>query len=158
MVGVWMRRVVGAWIVFVVIAGPRMVPLLRHDATILAPGTFAPHRKHPLVTSPDSGHREPHARRIAAERSAGSEITVRYREPSPTRVPPAFMIDPLGFLSTASPDSLRLLPGIGPVLADRIAGARRRDQGFANWTDVRRVHGIGPKTIARLQDLSRARQ
>ena len=153
-----MRRVVGAWIVFVVIAGPGMVPLLRRDATILAPGAFAPYRKHPLVTSQDSGHSEPHEPRLAAERSAGSEIAARHRAASSIGVPPAFMSDPLGFLSTASPDSLRLLPGIGPVLADRIAGARSGDQGFASWTDVLRVHGIGPKTIARLQDLSQARQ
>lgn len=44
-------------------------------------------------------------------------------------------------------DELRSLPGIGPVLAERIVAGRP----FADADDLDRVRGIGPKTIARLK-------
>jgi competence protein ComEA len=62
--------------------------------------------------------------------------------------------DPLMFLSSAPPESLELLPGVGPVLAGRIAEARRERGAFRSWDDLDRVRGIGPKTIERLQSLS----
>jgi hypothetical protein len=63
--------------------------------------------------------------------------------------PPAFARDPLLFLSTAPPESLDLLPGVGPVLASRIVEARRARGAFATWDDVLAVRGIGPRTLAR---------
>lgn len=49
-------------------------------------------------------------------------------------------------------DAARLaeLPGIGPVIAERIVAARR-EQPFASVEDLARVHGIGPATVARLK-------
>jgi len=50
-------------------------------------------------------------------------------------------------LNRASIDELASLPGIGPGLAARIAGARP----FDVVDDVVRVRGIGPKTLARIR-------
>ena len=44
-------------------------------------------------------------------------------------------------------DELRSLPGIGPVLAERIVAGRP----YERADDLDRVRGIGPKTLARLR-------
>ena len=65
---------------------------------------------------------------------------------------PSYRAALLRFLSRAPRDSLELLPGIGPVLAERIAVARGGQGPFASWDDLRvRVRGIGEKTVARLK-------
>jgi len=57
-----------------------------------------------------------------------------------------FVVDP-----NCSPvDSLELLPGIGPVLADRIVEYRQH-QKFASEIEITRVRGIGPKMYERLR-------
>ncbi len=75
----------------------------------------------------------------------------------PARLSIDTLSDPLAFLSFASPDSLDLLPGVGPVLATRLVAARREHGRFRSWDDVDRVRGIGPKTIERLKALERGR-
>ncbi len=57
-----------------------------------------------------------------------------------------FVLDP----NTAPADSLELLPGIGPVLADRIAEYRRHKR-FEREVDITEVKGIGPKMYERLR-------
>jgi competence protein ComEA len=52
-------------------------------------------------------------------------------------------------LNTASQDQLEALPGIGPVLAGRIAAGRP----YAHVSDLQRVSGIGPKRFATLEPL-----
>jgi len=80
--------------------------------------------------------------------------TVPAPQQAPRRAPtaPPWRDDPLRFLSTAPPDSLQLLPGIGPVLAARIAADRNARGPFTTWTELDRVRGIGPATIRRLKD------
>jgi len=56
-------------------------------------------------------------------------------------------------INSCSVDSLTLLPGVGPVLAGRIADARREGLIFGNAEDLRRVKGIGPALSARLDTL-----
>ena len=56
-------------------------------------------------------------------------------------------------LNTCSLDSLTLLPGVGPVLAERIVAARRSGLVFSNSEDLCRVKGIGPVLSARLDSL-----
>lgn len=68
-------------------------------------------------------------------------------------LPPDFISHPLLFLSRAPTDSLVLLPGIGPVLAERIAGVRTGKRSFTRWDDLLVVKGIGPKTLDRLKAL-----
>ncbi len=46
---------------------------------------------------------------------------------------------------------LRTLPGLGDTLARRVIDDRDRKGPFANFADLRRVAGIGPKTLDRLR-------
>lgn len=56
-------------------------------------------------------------------------------------------------LNRASAADLELLPGIGPSLAQRIVDDRSTHGAFASIDALRRVHGIGPRTIERLRAL-----
>jgi competence protein ComEA len=67
-------------------------------------------------------------------------------------VPAAYRQDPLKYLSTAPVDSLQLLPGIGPVIAERLASARTGKRLFTRWEDLLDVKGIGPKKLQQLKD------
>ncbi|MCA9246993.1 MAG: helix-hairpin-helix domain-containing protein [Planctomycetales bacterium] len=46
---------------------------------------------------------------------------------------------------------LTLLPEVGESLAKRIVDSRETDGPFANHDDLRRVRGIGPKTLDRVR-------
>jgi len=50
----------------------------------------------------------------------------------------------------ASPAELALLPGVGPRLAAEIVATRARLGGFRALGDLRRVRGIGEKTLQKL--------
>jgi competence protein ComEA len=56
-------------------------------------------------------------------------------------------------LNHASAADLELLPGIGPSLARRIVEDRSAHGAFGSIDALRRVHGIGPRTIERLRAL-----
>jgi competence ComEA-like helix-hairpin-helix protein len=53
-------------------------------------------------------------------------------------------------LNSASPSDLDALPGIGPVLAERIVSHRRRHGPFGSPEELLAVRGIGPRLLARL--------
>ncbi|EMI22664.1 competence protein ComEA [Rhodopirellula maiorica SM1] len=53
-------------------------------------------------------------------------------------------------LNTAAEHELSLLPTVGPVLANRIVQDRQQRGRFESIDDLRRVTGIGPKTIAEI--------
>ena len=57
--------------------------------------------------------------------------------------------------NVASIASLRRLPGIGPEIARRIVEYRRTQPppAFATPDDLRKVRGIGPKTVLRIRPL-----
>ena len=57
-----------------------------------------------------------------------------------------FVVDP----NTSPADSLELLPGIGPVLANRIVAYRQHER-FESPIDITNVKGIGPKLYQRLE-------
>lgn len=57
-----------------------------------------------------------------------------------------FVLDP----NTAPLDSLELMPGIGPVLAERI-DAYRKEHTFEEIIDITNVRGIGPRTYERIK-------
>lgn len=54
-------------------------------------------------------------------------------------------------LNRATKTELRLLPGIGDALAQRIVDQRDRQGGFRCIDDLRQVSGIGPKTLERIR-------
>jgi len=56
-------------------------------------------------------------------------------------------------INTCSIDSLTLLPGVGPVLAGRIAETREMGLVFLTPEDLEEVKGIGPALSARLAPL-----
>jgi hypothetical protein len=68
------------------------------------------------------------------------------------KVRPPVLTTPLP-INTCSVDSLTLLPGVGPVLAERIQEARAKGHIFRNADDLRMVKGIGPALSARLGPL-----
>ncbi len=59
-------------------------------------------------------------------------------------------------LNTADLRELTLLPGVGDVLAKRIVANRDRLGSFRSVGELRRVHGIGDKTIERLGEVCEA--
>lgn len=63
-----------------------------------------------------------------------------------------FLIDP----NVSPADSLELLPGIGPVLADRIV-AYREEHHFKQPIDITDVRGIGPRVYERIKPYLRIR-
>ena len=78
-------------------------------------------------------------------------VVARTGNPPRPQPPASFRRDPLVFLSTASAESLDLLPGVGPVLAARIIDARTARGAFHSWNDVLAIRGIGPRTVERWQ-------
>lgn len=55
-------------------------------------------------------------------------------------------------LNTASEAELETLPGVGPVLAGRIAQWRTDNGGFTSVEQLQEVDGIGPSTFEELRD------
>jgi len=55
-------------------------------------------------------------------------------------------------VNSASAEELDTLPGIGPVLADRII-AERKKRPFATVDELRRVSGLGPKKLEAIRGL-----
>jgi len=60
-------------------------------------------------------------------------------------------------INAASVEQLEQLPGIGPVLADRIATDRSLHGGYADVEALQRVRGIGPATVAKIRTHLEAR-
>ena len=56
-------------------------------------------------------------------------------------------------LNTATLTDLDTLPGVGPVLAQRILDARTAQGGFKSVSDLRKVDGIGDARYEQLKDL-----
>jgi competence protein ComEA len=56
-------------------------------------------------------------------------------------------------LNTATLAELDTLPGVGPVLAQRILDARESQGGFKSVSDLRKVDGIGDSRYEQLKDL-----
>ena len=58
-------------------------------------------------------------------------------------------------LNTASREALKALPGIGPALSKRIEAYRSAQGNFQQPAELKRVSGIGPKTLDTLRPLIR---
>lgn len=58
-------------------------------------------------------------------------------------------------VNTASPEALTALPGIGPALSKRIEAYRSTQRPFQRVDELKRVSGIGPKTLETLRPMIR---
>lgn len=83
----------------------------------------------------------------------GQRVTV----PGPERAPPGTDAagDGLVAINTAAIDELQRLPGVGPVLAERIVRHRESSGPFEQVEDLLDVPGIGENKLASLRDLVR---
>jgi len=67
--------------------------------------------------------------------------------------PPAVPLD----INKATRDELMTLPGIGPVLAERIVSYRGEKGSFADISEIKEVSGIGEKRFEAVKDWIRTR-
>lgn len=74
-----------------------------------------------------------------------------YRLESPDPPEQAMYIDPPIDINAADAKELQFLPGIGPVLAQRIVAYRQQYGKFQNAEALMPIKRIGPKTIQKLQ-------
>ncbi len=58
-------------------------------------------------------------------------------------------------VNTAPPKALDALPGIGPALSERIVTYRSTQRPFQRVDELKRVSGIGPKTLSTLRPMVR---
>jgi len=63
------------------------------------------------------------------------------------KVPPSKPID----LNAATSDELQQLPGVGPVIADRILEYRKKSGPFRRVEDLVAVRGISQKRLAKIK-------
>ena len=56
-------------------------------------------------------------------------------------------------INTASAEELAVLPGIGPMLAERIVSYRKENGPFQRVEELLNVNRIGPKTLQRLENM-----
>jgi len=54
-------------------------------------------------------------------------------------------------VNTADAAELALLPGVGPITARKIVAHRRAHGPFTGFEQLKAVHGIGDKTVARFK-------
>jgi competence ComEA-like helix-hairpin-helix protein len=54
-------------------------------------------------------------------------------------------------LNTATSEELQLVPGIGPVTADKILQMRKSYGAFKSVDDLRAIPGIGPKRLEKMR-------
>lgn len=112
-------------------------PIATPPAQQLAP---MPSEATPTLAAPEP--QEP------AESGAQPATGVDEAEPSdPQPATLALRLD----LNQANAEELELLPGIGPVLAQRIVDERDRNGRFTSLLDFQRVPGIGAKKAAALE-------
>lgn len=90
---------------------------------------------------------------LAAEISAGAQIDVPGPEGSKQGLSEAS--DEVLSLNGASASDLEDLPGVGPVLAERIVAYREEHGRFETVEDLLGVSGIGEAKLAALRDLVR---
>jgi competence protein ComEA len=98
---------------------------------------------------------DPASVNLAAVLTDGQQIAVGVPGPAVQAAPPGGSAAPVGMvdLNTAGVAELDALPGIGPVLAQRIVDHRDRQGPFRSIDELDDVPGIGPAIAAELADL-----
>ena len=87
---------------------------------------------------------------LAAPLRSGDQIMV----PGPDELAESSEGGPLA-LNRASANDLEGLPGVGPVLAERIVAYRERNGPFKEVEDLLQVSGVGEAKLASIRDLVR---
>jgi competence protein ComEA len=93
---------------------------------------------------------------LAAVLSDGQEVRVPLQTPTPAGGTPASELPDSGGrinLNTATRGELESLPGIGPVLAQRIIDYREAHGPFQSIDELLNVEGIGPALLEKIRDL-----
>ncbi len=108
----------------------------------------------PPPESPRTGAEENTVLEASEPPAVAARDRVNRRRQENPNLPESYFENPLLYLSTASVDSLILLPGIGPVIAERLASARSGKRLFTRWEDLLTIKGIGPKKLHRLRTLA----
>lgn len=88
-----------------------------------------------------------------ATRPMPAPIHLSGEEEIPVGFSGSFLIDP----NTAPLDSLELLPGVGPEIAEKIT-QRRSVRPFVTEAELIEVSGIGPKTFERIRPYLKIRR
>lgn len=98
---------------------------------------------------PPIAQKSVHHGELEREGSAQVQRSVQPSEPSSEPLPPGGRIG----LNSATVQDLQQLPGIGPVLAERIVQARDSRPGgsFTSIEDLSTIRGIKRKTLGRLE-------
>ncbi len=97
---------------------------------------------------------------LALAVAEGQQIYVPHLgEENPPVQPPSAQTAPEGpvNINTADQKALESLPGIGPVIAQRILDYRQAHGPFAQIEDIMDVSGIGPSTFEKIRDLIRTK-
>jgi competence protein ComEA len=84
---------------------------------------------------------------VIPKRGAAAAAAVGLASPGGAGAAPAGPVN----LSTATPEQLDGLDGIGPTTAAKIVEYRRQHGGFGSLRDLDRIPGIGPKRLAGLK-------
>lgn len=71
----------------------------------------------------------------------------------PQKLSPAYLAGHPVNLNSATAEQLQALPGVGPVMADRIIAYRQENGRFQTPDDLENVKGIGDKKMAKLHAL-----
>jgi competence protein ComEA len=93
---------------------------------------------------------------LAAPLSDGQELRIPMQTPTPAPGTPPGLIpqsDMIINLNTATLAELQALPGIGPVLAQRIVEYRDANGPFQSVDDLLKIKGIGPSLMGKIRDL-----
>jgi competence protein ComEA len=96
---------------------------------------------------------------LAAALIDGQELSVPLLNPTPLPGTPSPAFTPIGKkinLNTATLEELDSLPGIGPVIAQRIIDYRQTVGPFQSVDDLLHVKGIGPALLEKIRDLVEA--
>jgi competence protein ComEA len=96
---------------------------------------------------------------LAAPLTDGQELKIPFQIPTALPGTPSQASTPKGTkinLNTATLEELDSLPGIGPVLAQRIIDYRQTYGPFQSVDDLLRVQGIGPALLEKIRDLVEA--
>ena len=92
------------------------------------------------------GPSQPTQSQASLAEQAGTSME-RLPEPRPRTVADVGHVD----INRGSVEELQRLPGIGPVLAERVVRYRRENGKFATVRDMQQVKGIGVKRFAHLE-------